>query len=256
MVIMNNLKMELAGIIDHTLLKPYASVSDIENLCREAVQMGYFSVCVNGCWVQVATEALAETEVRVAAVVGFPLGAMDADVKRYETEVAIDEGAEEIDVVINVGRLKSGDFRSVHRELRDIVEAADERLVKVIIETCYLTDEEKKNACRIASEAGAHFVKTSTGFGEGGARVEDIQLMAEAVKGKLGVKASGGIRDTMTALKMIQAGATRLGLSSSKKIIDGLEEADVQAWLQQLAQLRIIPPHGNDGFPGIGQPLN
>ncbi len=248
---MNNLKDELAGVIDHTLLKPYATASDIENLCREAMQYGFFSVCVNGAWVQLASEILSGSQVLVCAVVGFPLGAMDADVKRYETEVAVDEGAQEIDVVINVGRLRDGQHTAVSRELRDIVEAAEERYVKVILETCYLTREEIVTACGIVADSGAHFVKTSTGFGEGGASVEDVKLMSETVQGRLGVKASGGIRDTRQALEMIQAGANRLGLSASRRIVDGLEDADVQAWLQQLAQLRIISRSGD--FPGFRQ---
>ncbi len=235
---MNNLRSELAGIIDHTLLYPYAKADDIETLCREAMDYGFFSVCVHGCWVQLASSALEGTDVQVCAVVGFPLGCSDPDVKRYETEVAVDEGAQEIDVVLNIGWLKNGQHELVHRELRDVVEAADERKVKVIIETCYLSDEEKKLACKIVNDSGAHFVKTSTGFGKGGATQEDIQLISKLVGKKLGVKASGGIRTTKTALEMIQAGASRLGLSSSIQVVEGLSDPDIQAWLQQLAIIK------------------
>lgn len=235
---MNNLRSELAGIIDHTLLYPYANSDDIETLCREAAGYGFFSVCVHGCWVQTAVSALEGTDVQVCTVVGFPLGASDPDVKRYETEVAIDEGAQEIDVVLNLGWLKNGQHELVHRELRDVVEAADERKVKVIIETCFLTEDEKKTACKIVNDSGAHFVKTSTGFGKGGATKEDIKLISDQVGKKLGIKASGGIKNTKTALEMIQAGANRLGLSSSIQVVEGLSDPDIQAWLQQLAIIK------------------
>ena len=158
-------------------------------------------------------------DVKVATVVGFPLGATDSDTKRFETEAAIDNDAQEIDVVINIGRLKDGDDRYVLRELRDVVEAAAERPVKVIIETCLLTNAEKIRACRIVLDAGAQFVKTSTGFSTGGATVEDVKLLREIVGEKFGVKAAGGIRDTQTALSMIEAGATRLGTSSGVVIV-------------------------------------
>jgi deoxyribose-phosphate aldolase len=158
----------------------------------------------------------------VASVVGFPLGAMSADAKRFETEAAVDDGAQEIDFVLNLGRLKDGADKYVLRELCDVVEAADERIVKVILETCLLTLEEKIRACQLAVESGAHFVKTSTGFSAGGATVDDVKLMRETVGPKFGVKASGGIRDTQTALAMIEAGATRLGTSASVAIVEGL----------------------------------
>lgn len=232
---MNNLSSELAGIIDHTLLHPYVSGSDIEGLCKEATDYGFFSVCVHGCWTQLASSFLENSDVQVCTVVGFPLGTQDPDVKRYETEVAIDEGAQEIDVVINIGQLKAGNHTYVHRELRDVVEAADERKVKVIIETCYLSQSEKETACKIVNDSGAHFVKTSTGFGKAGATTDDVALMSKLVGQKLGVKASGGIRTTQQALEMIKAGATRLGLSSSVQIVQGMSDPDIQAWLQQLA---------------------
>jgi len=211
----------LARYIDHTLLKADAVAADIEQLCREAKDHNFYAVCVNGSWVELARHCLEDTDVKVASVVGFPLGAMETDVKRFETEAAIDAGAHEIDMVINVGRLKDGDDKYILRELRDIVEAADERPVKVILETCLLTDEQKIRACRLVVEAGAHFVKTSTGFSKSGATLEDVKLLREEVGKDFGVKASGGIRDAVTALAMIEAGATRLGTSNGVAIVKG-----------------------------------
>jgi len=215
----------LASYIDHTLLKPDATKEQIEKLCAEARQHGFFSVCVNGSLVGLARHLLADSEVKVAGVVGFPLGAMSADAKRYEVEAAIDDGAQEIDLVLNIGRLKDGDDQYVLRELRDVVEAADERTVKVIIETCLLTEPEKIRACHLICDSGAHFVKTSTGFSAGGATIEDVKLLRQAVGPKFGVKASGGIRDAATALAMIEAGATRLGTSNGVAIVKGAAEA-------------------------------
>ncbi len=213
---------QLAAFIDHTLLKPDASRAQIEKLCAEAREHKFFSVCVNGSWVATAYHLLEDTEVKVAGVVGFPLGAMTADTKRFEAEAAIDDGAHEIDMVLNIARLKAGDDKFVLREIVDVVEAADERTVKVILETCLLTDEEKIRACKIVVESGAHFVKTSTGFSTGGATIADVKLMRETVGPKFGVKASGGIRDLPTALAMIEAGATRLGTSAGVAIVQGL----------------------------------
>lgn len=211
----------LAKYIDHTLLKPEATAADIEKLCREAMQHHFWSVCVNGSRVAQAYALVENSGVKVASVVGFPLGAMSSDVKRYEVEAAIDDGAQEIDVVMNVGKLKDSDTRYILRELRDIVEAAEERTVKVILETCLLTREEKILACKLVVESGAHFVKTSTGFSTAGATTHDIQLMRECVGPKFGVKASGGIRDAQIALGMIQSGATRLGTSAGVAIVKG-----------------------------------
>ena len=213
---------ELARYIDHTLLKTDTMASDIARLCAEARAHGFHSVCVNGSWVELARHAVEDSEVKIACVVGFPLGATETDVKRFETEAAIDSGAQEIDLVLNVARLKEGDDKYVLRELRDVVEAAEERPVKVILETCLLSSEEKIRACRLVLESGAHFVKTSTGFSTGGATVEDVKLLREIVGPKFGVKASGGLRDTKTALAMIEAGANRLGTSSSVGIVKGL----------------------------------
>jgi deoxyribose-phosphate aldolase len=213
---------ELARYIDHTLLKPDATRPDIEKLCREAVAHGFYSVCVNGSRVELTRSLVEDSGVKVAAVVGFPLGAMDSDAKRYETDVAIDHGAEEIDLVLNIAKLKEGDDAYILRELRDVVEAADERPVKVIIETCLLTEEEKIRACGLVVESGAAFIKTSTGFSSGGATIDDVKLLRKHVGEKFGVKASGGIRDTATALAMIEAGATRLGTSAGIAIVNGL----------------------------------
>ena len=213
---------QLAAYIDHTLLPPDASLAQIEQLCAEARGHGFFSVCVNGSWVVSARHFLDGTDVKVACVVGFPLGAMSGDVKRYETEVAIDDGAHEIDVVLNIARLKAGEDKYVFRELVDVVEAADERTVKVILETCLLTDAEKVHACKLVVDSGAHFVKTSTGFSSAGATIADVKLMRETVGPDFGVKASGGVRDAETALAMIAAGATRLGTSSGIAIVKGL----------------------------------
>jgi len=216
--------LQLAACIDHTLLKADATAKDIEKLCAEARENRFYSVCVNGSWVGQARHFLEGTGVKVASVVGFPLGAMSSDAKRFETEAAIDDGAQEIDVVLNVGRLKAGDDKFILRELCDVVEAADEWPVKVILETCLLNQEEKIRACQIVVESGAKFVKTSTGFSTSGATIADVKLMRETVGPKFGVKASGGIRDTKTALAMIEAGATRLGTSASIAIVKCLAE--------------------------------
>ena len=212
---------DLARFIDHTLLKADATAKDIEKLCREAREHNFYSVCVNGSRVELARSLLDESDVKVASVVGFPLGAMESDVKRFETEAAVDAGAHEIDLVINIARLKEKDDKYVLRELRDVVEAADERIVKVIIETVLLNRDEKVRACTLILESGAHFVKTSTGFSTGGATIEDVKLLRESVGPGIGVKASGGIRDTTAALAMIEAGATRLGTSNGVAIVTG-----------------------------------
>ncbi len=209
----------LASYLDHTLLKPDATAKEIEQLCAEARQHNFHCVCVNSSRVVQAHALLADTSVIVASVVGFPLGGMDSDAKRYETELAIDLGAEEIDVVLNLGKLKDGDDKFVLRELRDVVEAADDRIVKVILETCLLSRDEIIRACHLVVDSGAKFVKTSTGFSKSGATLEHVQLMREAVGKDFGVKASGGIRDRATADAMIAAGATRLGTSASVAIV-------------------------------------
>jgi|TARA_B100000953_G_scaffold274434_1_gene247094 deoxyribose-phosphate aldolase len=209
----------LGSYIDHTNLRPNATAGDIDKLCTEAIEHQLFAVCLNGCWVQHAWNHLADTDVSIATVVGFPLGANDSDSKRYETEAAIDNGAHEIDIVMNLGRFIGGDHRYIIREIRDVIEAADDRRVKVIIETCYFNDEQIAAACKLAVEAEAHFVKTCTGFSPGGATVEHVQLMRETVGQRAGVKASGGIRDRETTLAMIEAGATRIGTSYGVTIV-------------------------------------
>ncbi len=213
--------MNLAKTIDHTLLKPDARASDMEKLCAEAVEHGFFSVCVNGSWVPLAASLVQGSGVAVAAVTGFPLGAMNSAAKAFETERAVTDGATEIDTVLHVGRLKQGDDAYVLADLKAVVGAAGGRAVKVIFETCLLSDEEKQRACDISVEAGAAFVKTSTGFSTGGATLDDVRLMHKAVAGRCAVKASGGIRDRATALAMIEAGATRLGTSAGIAILAG-----------------------------------
>jgi deoxyribose-phosphate aldolase len=212
---------DLARYIDHTLLRADATAKDIETLCAQAREHHFYAVCVNGSWVVEARHFLDGSDLKVATVVGFPLGATDSDTKRFETEAAIDNGAQEIDVVINVGRLKDGNDNYVLRELRDVTDAADERPVKVILETGLLTHEEKIRACRLVLDSGAQFVKTSTGFTSGGATIEDVELLREIVGEKFGVKAAGGIGDWPSALAMIEAGASRLGTSSGVAIVRG-----------------------------------
>ena len=216
---------DLAQYIDHTLLKPDATRGQIETLCAEAAEHNFATVCVNGNRVELAHSLLEDCDVQVTTVVGFPLGAMDADVKRYETEAAVDMGAGEIDMVMNVGRFKDGDHDYIVREIRDVLEAADDRIVKVIFETCLLSDDEIKKACQLVVQAQAHFVKTSTGFGSAGATIEHVKLMRKTVGQFAGVKAAGGIRDAAGALAMIEAGATRLGTSGGVAIVSDAENS-------------------------------
>lgn len=212
---------ELARYIDHTLLKPEATKAQIEQLCAEAAEHQFASVCVNGSRVELAYSLLEDSDVLVCTVVGFPLGAMDADAKRYETEAAVDAGANEIDMVMNVGRFKDGELDCIVREIRDVVEAADDRIVKVILETCLLTNDEIVQACKLVTQAQAHFVKTSTGFNNAGATLEHVKLMRETVGQFAGVKAAGGVRNAADAQAMIEAGATRIGTSNGVAIISG-----------------------------------
>ena len=214
----------IPSMIDHTILKPEATRSMIEALCKEAREYNFAAVCVNPYHVRFCKELLKGSNVKVATVVGFPLGANTKELKAFETIDAINNGADEIDMVINVGALKDGELNIVKEDIRGVVEAAkDKAIVKVIIETCLLTDEEKRIACKLSMEAGAHFVKTSTGFNTGGATVSDVRLMKEVVGDKLEVKASGGVRDLNIAKEMIEAGATRLGTSSGIKIAKEIE---------------------------------
>ena len=212
----------MASMIDHTVLKPSASREEIEKLCEEALRFRFASVCVNPCYVPLCAQMLRMTNVKVCTVVGFPLGANRSEVKAFEAERAISDGAQEVDMVINVGALKSKDHELVERDIRAVVDACRSIVVsKVIIEAALLTDEEKVTACTLAKAAGADFVKTSTGFGPGGATAHDVALMRGVVGEEMGVKAAGGIRDVETAEEMIAAGASRIGASASVKIVGG-----------------------------------
>ncbi|NEZ53140.1 deoxyribose-phosphate aldolase [Clostridium botulinum F str. Langeland] len=211
--------MKLSKYIDHTLLKPQATEKDILKLIEEAKTYDFASVCVNPSWVKLAYENLKDTDVKVCTVVGFPLGATSTASKVYETKVAIEDGADEIDMVISVGQLKSGNDEYVKEEIKKIVEASKNKLVKVIIETCLLTEEEKVKACTLSKEAGADYVKTSTGFSTGGAKPEDIKLMRETVGKDMGVKASGGIHTKEEMEAMIENGATRIGARCGVQLV-------------------------------------
>ncbi len=212
--------MEKSKYIDHTILKATATKNDILNLCAEANKYHFSSVCVNPCYVGFAHDLLLGTDVDVCTVIGFPLGANATSVKAFEVTQAIADGADEVDMVINIGALKSKDYDYVYNDIKACVNAANGVLVKVIIETCYLTDEEKIEACKLAVKAGADYVKTSTGFGTNGATEHDVKLMYDAVEGKAKVKASGGIRDKEQFEKMIAAGASRIGCSAGVKIME------------------------------------
>ena len=211
--------MGLNKYIDHTILKATASSADVQKLCEEAIEHEFYSVCVNGCYVADAKHLLQGTDVKVAAVVGFPLGAMTTAAKVFEAKEAVENGASEIDMVINIAKLKDGEFEFVENEIRQIKEAIGDNVLKVIIETCYLTDEEKVKACELSLVAKADFVKTSTGFGTDGATYEDVKLMKSVVGDNAKVKASGGVRDKETAQKYINLGAERLGTSSGIDIV-------------------------------------
>ncbi|MCY9275214.1 deoxyribose-phosphate aldolase [Bacillus haynesii] len=216
--------MTIANLIDHTALKPHTQKSEIKKLIEEAKTYQFASVCVNPTWVEFAAKELKGTEIDVCTVIGFPLGANTTETKAFETKDAIAKGATEVDMVINIAVLKDGDDDFVEADIRAVVEAAKGKaLVKVIIETCLLTDEEKERACRLAVAAGADFVKTSTGFSTGGATAEDIALMRKTVGPDIGVKASGGIRTKEDVETMISAGATRIGASAGVSIVSGAE---------------------------------
>lgn len=219
----------LAGMIDHTLLKADATSAQIEMLCSEAKRYGFFSVCVNSAYVERCRSILAGTHVRICTVVGFPLGAAVTSAKAIEARDAQSLGADEIDMVVNIGALKDARDEYVKNDIAAVVRATSDRIItKVILENCYLTDDEKRSGCRLAMEAGAGFVKTSTGFGPSGATVEDVTLMKEEVGGRIGIKAAGGIRDLKTALSLIGAGATRLGLSSSARIMEEMKAQETK----------------------------
>ena len=214
--------MDIASYIDHTVLAADAGQEKIEKLCEEARQWKFASVCVNTCWTAFCAEKLRGTGVNVCSVVGFPLGAMCTKAKAYEAACAVEAGAAEVDMVINVGWLKDGKYDLVENDIREVKKACAGKLLKVIIETCLLTDEEKVRACELSVKAGADYVKTSTGFSKGGAKAEDVALMRKTVGRDLGVKASGGIRTLADARTMIEAGADRLGCSASVSIMEEL----------------------------------
>lgn len=212
--------MDYAKMIDHTLLKPEASREQVKKLCREAAEYGFHSVCVNSCYVSFCADLLKDSDVKVCTVIGFPLGAMSSAGKAAEAAAAVKDGADELDMVINVGMIKNGDWEYVRRDIEEVVKAAGSRaLVKVILETCLLTDDEKRIACRVCREAGAAYVKTSTGFSTGGATAADVRLMREEAGDSMGVKASGGIRSLKDAEEMAAAGADRIGTSSGIAIV-------------------------------------
>jgi deoxyribose-phosphate aldolase len=213
--------MELNQYIDHTLLKATATPTDIQMLCTEAQQYQFHAVCVNGCYVKLASQTVAGSGVQVAAVVGFPLGAISPKGKVWEAQHCLQEGADEIDMVLNVGLLKAGCFDAVTAEIDAVKQAIGNHLLKVILETCYLTDEEKRCACELAVAAHADFVKTSTGFGPAGATAADVQLLKQTVGDRAQVKASGGIKQVADAMRLIELGATRLGTSAGVQLVTG-----------------------------------
>ena len=217
-------KEEIAAMIDHTLLKAFATKEQIVKLCKEAAEYHFASVCVNPCYVEMAAKLLKGTGSKVCTVIGFPLGANTSDCKAFETRDAIAKGAQEVDMVINVGAMKSGDYDYVEKDIRKVVEAANGTLVKVIIETCYLTDEEKTLACKAATAAGADFVKTSTGFGTGGATPADVALMKKSIPSNMKVKASGGVHNYDEAIAVVEAGASRIGASAGIAIVSSAED--------------------------------
>lgn len=211
--------MNLAKYIDHTILKPNASKTEVTKICKEAIEYDFASVCVNQYHTSLVHQLLKDSSVKTCTVVGFPLGAVSKEVKAFETTQAINDGADEIDMVINIGALKDNDDEVVYQDIKAVVDAAGDKLVKVIIETCLLTDDEKIRACQLSVKAGADFVKTSTGFSSGGATIADVKLMKQTVKDQALVKASGGVRDYETAMAVIEAGADRIGASSGIAIV-------------------------------------
>lgn len=216
------MKKNIAKMIDHTVLKAFSTREDVIKVCKEAKEYGFFSVCINPTHIELAKKELEGSTVKVCTVIGFPLGVNTSEVKAFETKDAIAKGAHEVDMVINIGALKDKEYDLVYNDIKAVVDAANkEALVKVIIETCYLTDEEKKIACELSVKAGADYVKTSTGFGTGGSTPEDIKLMRDVVGPNIGVKASGGVRTTEDAIKVIDAGASRIGASASISIATG-----------------------------------
>ena len=219
--------MKINKLIDHTVLKAFATSEDITKLCNEALEYDFASVCVNPANVSLASSLLKDSDVLVCTVIGFPLGANTIAIKQAETMDAVNNGAQEIDMVINVGKAKEHDYEYITEEIKAVVDAADGNLVKVILETCYLTSEEIAEVCRCASIAGAQFVKTSTGFGTGGAKVEDVKIMKANILDTMSVKASGGVRTLEDLEKMVEAGASRIGASSGAAIIKEYNDKNV-----------------------------
>lgn len=219
-------KKSIAALIDHTLLKPETTKGQIRQCCREALEYHFASVCVNPCFVKLVSQELAGSGVKTCSVVGFPLGAHTREMKTLEAGKAVEDGAQEVDMVINIGALKAGDSAYVEKEISQVVKAAQGSLVKVIIETCLLTDGEKSLACMLAKQAGAHFVKTSTGFSIGGATPYDVAFMRKVVGKTIGVKASGGIRTLAGLLAMVEAGANRIGASAGVAIMEEISPGD------------------------------
>ncbi|HEM6509977.1 TPA: deoxyribose-phosphate aldolase [Streptococcus suis] len=215
--------MKLNKYIDHTILKPETTQEQVEKILAEAKEYDFASVCVNPTWVALAAESLKDSDVKVCTVIGFPLGANTPAVKAFETKDAISNGADEIDMVINIGALKTGNYDLVLEDIKAVVEASGDKLVKVIIEACLLTDDEKVKACQLSQEAGADYVKTATGFSTGGATVADVALMRKTVGPDMGVKASGGARSYEDAIAFIEAGASRIGASSGVAIMNGAQ---------------------------------
>ena len=215
------LSQHIASMIDHTLLKPDAAAEDITQLCQEANQYGFASVCVNPCWIKTCRELIENPQVKICGVAGFPLGANKSEIKAAEAALCVEEGADEIDMVMNIGYAKQAEWASVENDMTELVKAVSPAGVKVIIEACLLTDEEKIKACLCAVEAGASFVKTSTGFSKWGAKASDVALMRRIVGPDVGVKAAGGIKDFSGALEMVKKGADRIGASAGIKIISG-----------------------------------
>lgn len=243
--------MNLNKYIDHTILKAYATQKDVEKICNEAIIHNFMAVCINPCHVKYANELLSGSEVRVCTVIGFPLGANTKEVKAYEAKVAIEEGADEIDMVINIGALKDKNYELVKEDIYAVREVSEGKILKVIIETCYLEEDEIIKACELAMLAGADFVKTSTGFGTGGAKTQDIKLMRECVGEELGVKASGGVKTKEDALLMIENGATRIGTSNGIDIIK-YENRNMESNINNLKnemQYKIFNALMNDTIP-------
>ena len=220
-------KTNIARLIDHTALRPEVTGVQIEKLCREALRYHFYSVCINPYFIPLVKSFLSGSNVKICSVIGFPLGASLSRVKAYETEEAIKEGAQEIDMVINISALKDKDYKRVREDIDVVVKSASGFTCKVILENCLLTDEEKMVGSQLALQAGAHFVKTSTGFDKGGATTADIELMRSVVGEHLGIKAAGGIRDYQTAVKMVEAGATRIGASQGVQIVNGSPSANL-----------------------------